>query len=68
MYGENARPNTQEPPGLPEPPAPGTLVVDTSRADRVGEFRGWRARTGPCARWAAGASGRPSPATYALRC
>lgn len=40
MYGENARPNTQGPPGLPEPPAPGTLVVDTSRADRVGEFRG----------------------------
>ncbi|MFD5147984.1 hypothetical protein [Streptomyces sp. NPDC058401] len=22
------------------PPAPGTLVVDTSRGDRVGEFRG----------------------------
>ncbi|MFI8435102.1 hypothetical protein ACIGJO_15310 [Streptomyces sp. NPDC079020] len=26
-------------------PAPGTLVVDTSRADRVGEFRGI---AGPC--------------------
>lgn len=37
MYGENLRPNTQEPPGLP---APGALLVDTSRADRVGEFRG----------------------------
>ncbi|MCX4964232.1 hypothetical protein OHA98_05260 [Streptomyces sp. NBC_00654] len=24
----------------PHTPAPGTLVVDTSRADRVGEFRG----------------------------
>ncbi|MEV2258319.1 hypothetical protein [Streptomyces anulatus] len=37
MYGENLRPNSQEPPDLP---APGTLLVDTSRADRVGEFRG----------------------------
>ncbi|WNF26928.1 hypothetical protein RI138_08805 [Streptomyces sp. C11-1] len=37
MYGENMRPNTQEP---PEPPTPGTLLVDTSRGDRVGEFRG----------------------------
>ncbi|MFD0421406.1 hypothetical protein [Streptomyces parvus] len=37
MYGENLRPNIPEPPGLP---ALGTLVVDTSRADRVGEFRG----------------------------
>ncbi|WP_405436297.1 hypothetical protein [Streptomyces anulatus] len=37
MYGENLRPNNQEPPDLP---APGTLLVDTSRADRVGEFRG----------------------------
>ncbi|TYR64223.1 hypothetical protein [Streptomyces parvus] len=37
MYGENLRPNNQEPPDLP---APGTLMVDTSRADRVGEFRG----------------------------
>ncbi|MFJ2181166.1 hypothetical protein ACIOJG_11100 [Streptomyces anulatus] len=36
MYGENLRPNNQEPPDLP---APGTLLVDTSRADRVGEFR-----------------------------
>ncbi|MFD4794302.1 hypothetical protein [Streptomyces anulatus] len=37
MYGENVRPNIQVPPALP---APGTLLVDTSRADRVGEFRG----------------------------
>ncbi|MFB8143881.1 MULTISPECIES: hypothetical protein [Streptomyces] len=37
MYGENLCPNNQEPPDLP---APGTLMVDTSRADRVGEFRG----------------------------
>ncbi|MEU4027977.1 hypothetical protein [Streptomyces anulatus] len=37
MYGENLRPNNQEPPDLP---APGTLLVDTSRTDRVGEFRG----------------------------
>ncbi|AEN11749.1 MULTISPECIES: hypothetical protein [unclassified Streptomyces] len=27
-------------PGLPPVPAPGTLVVDTQRGDRVGEFRG----------------------------
>ncbi|MFJ7266316.1 hypothetical protein ACIQV3_06535 [Streptomyces sp. NPDC099050] len=25
---------------IPPTPAPGTLVVDTSRGDRVGEFRG----------------------------
>lgn len=25
---------------LPPPPVPGTLVVDTGRGDRVGEFRG----------------------------
>ncbi|AWZ07515.1 MULTISPECIES: hypothetical protein [unclassified Streptomyces] len=25
---------------IPPPPTPGTLVVDTSRDDRVGEFRG----------------------------
>ncbi|MDX3377332.1 MULTISPECIES: hypothetical protein [Streptomyces] len=37
MYGENPRPNTQEPPELP---APGALLVDMSRGDRVGEFRG----------------------------
>ncbi|MFD4173151.1 hypothetical protein [Streptomyces anulatus] len=37
MYGENVRPNSLAPPALP---APGTLLVDTSRADRVGEFRG----------------------------
>ncbi|MFI1248068.1 hypothetical protein ACH4TY_15405 [Streptomyces anulatus] len=40
MYGENVRPN---PPtsSTPTPlPALGTLLVDTSRADRVGEFRG----------------------------
>ncbi|MFD4028528.1 hypothetical protein ACFWRV_34190 [Streptomyces sp. NPDC058576] len=37
MYGENLCPNNQEPPDLP---ALGTLMVDTSRADRVGEFRG----------------------------
>lgn len=46
MNGENACPNAQEPPDIPEPPQPsrppalGALVVDTSRADRVGEFRG----------------------------
>ncbi|MFF6905931.1 hypothetical protein ACFY9Q_08330 [Streptomyces sp. NPDC012389] len=40
MYGEHVRPNSQQPPGLPFPPALGALVVDTSRADRVGEFRG----------------------------
>ncbi|MEU0380064.1 hypothetical protein ABZ093_22540 [Streptomyces cyaneofuscatus] len=37
MYGEDTRPNAQEPPELP---AFGALLVDTSRADRVGEFRG----------------------------
>ncbi|MFG2600457.1 hypothetical protein [Streptomyces sp. NPDC048462] len=37
MYGENLRPHIQEPPDLP---APGTLLVDTSRNNRVGEFRG----------------------------
>ncbi|MFE3716874.1 hypothetical protein [Streptomyces cyaneofuscatus] len=40
MYGENAHPNPPRPPGLPFPPALGALVVDASRADRVGEFRG----------------------------
>ncbi|MEV4878697.1 hypothetical protein [Streptomyces cyaneofuscatus] len=40
MYGENAHPNPPEPPGLLFPPALGALVVDTGRADRVGEFRG----------------------------
>ncbi|MFE2290389.1 hypothetical protein [Streptomyces sp. NPDC059452] len=40
MDGENVRPNAQGPPDRPELPAPGTLMVDTSRADRVGEFRG----------------------------
>jgi len=37
VYGENARPNAQKPPELP---APGALLVDMSRGDRVGEFRG----------------------------
>lgn len=37
MYRENARPNAQEPPQLP---VPGALLVDMSRGDRVGEFRG----------------------------
>ncbi|MFJ1800372.1 hypothetical protein [Streptomyces sp. NPDC088180] len=37
MYGENVCPNTQDPSDLP---ALGTLVVDTGRGDRVGEFRG----------------------------
>ncbi|MFD8063500.1 hypothetical protein ACFXA0_29180 [Streptomyces cyaneofuscatus] len=37
MYGENARPNVQEPPELL---SPGALLVDMSRGDRVGEFRG----------------------------
>lgn len=40
MYGENVRPNIPEPPGPTVPPAPGTLMVDTSRENRVGEFRG----------------------------
>ncbi|MFI1935038.1 hypothetical protein [Streptomyces sp. NPDC020330] len=40
MYGENARPNTPESPGATVLPAPGTLMVDTSRGNRVGEFRG----------------------------
>lgn len=43
MYGENVRPNTPTPSTTSTPapaPAPGTLLVDTSRADRVGEFRG----------------------------
>ncbi|BAG21855.1 MULTISPECIES: hypothetical protein [Streptomyces] len=39
MYGENVRPNTPTPSNTPVP-ALGTLLVDTSRADRVGEFRG----------------------------
>ncbi|MEU0355833.1 hypothetical protein [Streptomyces cyaneofuscatus] len=38
MYDVNVRPNPQEPP--PDLPAPGALLVDTSRNDRVGEFRG----------------------------
>ncbi|MFJ4968527.1 hypothetical protein [Streptomyces sp. NPDC088755] len=37
MHGENLRPNTQQPPELP---FVGTLLVDTSRGNRVGEFRG----------------------------
>ncbi|KOG76722.1 MULTISPECIES: hypothetical protein [Streptomyces] len=43
MDGENVRPINPTPSDTPSPtpvPAPGTLVVDTSRADRVGEFRG----------------------------
>ncbi|WP_329155130.1 hypothetical protein OHA63_10445 [Streptomyces anulatus] len=43
MYGENVRPNPPTPsnPSAPTPlPDLGTLLVDTSRADRVGEFRG----------------------------
>ncbi|MFH9295871.1 hypothetical protein [Streptomyces sp. NPDC017520] len=39
MYGENVRPNTPTPSNT-SIPALGTLLVDTSRADRVGEFRG----------------------------
>ncbi|WP_435297562.1 hypothetical protein [Streptomyces sp. YPW6] len=42
MYGENASTNTERPPGAP---APGTLLADTSRGDRVGEFQGV---AGPC--------------------
>lgn len=39
MSGENGPPSAQELP--PQPPPPGTLVVDTSRErDQVGEFRG----------------------------
>ncbi|MFJ5045666.1 hypothetical protein [Streptomyces sp. NPDC088719] len=37
MYGENASSNTEPSPHVP---APGTLLADTSRGDRVGEFRG----------------------------
>ncbi|MFJ9888100.1 hypothetical protein ACIQRW_19850 [Streptomyces sp. NPDC091287] len=37
MYGENASSNTEPSPTVP---APGTLLADTSRGDRVGEFRG----------------------------
>ncbi|MFH8885289.1 hypothetical protein [Streptomyces californicus] len=43
MDGENVRPINPPPSDTPGPtpaPAPGTLVVDTSHADRVGEFRG----------------------------
>ncbi|MFH8688388.1 hypothetical protein ACH4EC_16180 [Streptomyces anulatus] len=43
MYGENVCPNPPTPSSASAPtplPAPGTLLVDTSRADRVGEFRG----------------------------
>ncbi|UPT41853.1 hypothetical protein [Streptomyces sp. WAC00303] len=43
MCGENVRPNPPTPsnPSAPTPlPTLGTLLVDTSRADRVGEFRG----------------------------
>lgn len=61
MDGENVRPNSQVPPALP---APGTLLVDTSRTDRVGEFRGvagpyWSLRPVGAAR-----SGRSSPAMF----
>nr|WP_202418193.1 hypothetical protein [Streptomyces sp. YIM 132580] len=34
------RANTRKPPDRPQLPSLGALVVDTSRADRVGEFRG----------------------------
>lgn len=37
MCGENVCPNARQPPA---PPALGTLMVDTARGDRVGEFRG----------------------------
>lgn len=37
MCSENVRLDAPDP---PRAPAPGTLMVDTSRADRVGEFRG----------------------------
>ncbi|MFJ7331239.1 hypothetical protein ACIQVN_34015 [Streptomyces cyaneofuscatus] len=38
MYGVNTHPNPQEPP--PALPVLGALLVDTSRGNRVGEFRG----------------------------
>ncbi|MFI1223212.1 MULTISPECIES: hypothetical protein [unclassified Streptomyces] len=38
MYEVHARPNPEEPP--PDLPALGTFLVDTSRGDRVGAFRG----------------------------
>ncbi|MEV1049116.1 hypothetical protein [Streptomyces sp. NPDC049916] len=37
MYGENVSTNSGPPPRVP---TPGTLLTDTSRGDRVGEFRG----------------------------
>ncbi|WSD70968.1 hypothetical protein OG978_28440 [Streptomyces sp. NBC_01591] len=37
MSVQNGPPNEQNPPQLP---SPGTLLVDTSRRDQVGEFRG----------------------------
>ncbi|MFF9403240.1 hypothetical protein [Streptomyces sp. NPDC014744] len=37
MHAKNGPSNEQEP---PQPPSPGTLVADTSRGKRVGEFRG----------------------------
>ncbi|NEE26455.1 hypothetical protein G3M53_13410 [Streptomyces sp. SID7982] len=37
MYGENASTNTERPLPVPDP---GTLLADTSRGDRVGEFQG----------------------------
>ncbi|MGW2838019.1 hypothetical protein ACWCWD_09505 [Streptomyces sp. NPDC001493] len=40
MSGENVSPNAVGPP----PPVLGAVMVDTSRQDRVGEFRG---RSGP---------------------
>lgn len=65
MYGENVRPNPPTPsnPSAPTPlPTLGTLLVDTSRADRVGEFRGSPTPTGRCVRQGAARSGRSSPA------
>ncbi len=64
MYGVNACPNTAGPPELP---ALGTLLVDTSRDNRVGEFRGvagfyWSLRP-----MAAAPSGRSNPVTYGPR-
>ncbi|MFI6729650.1 hypothetical protein NRF20_14600 [Streptomyces sp. R-74717] len=37
MSVQNGPPNEQKP---PQPPSPGTLLVDTNRRDQVGEFRG----------------------------
>ncbi|MFE7456636.1 hypothetical protein [Streptomyces sp. NPDC057554] len=72
MYGVNACPNPEEPP--PDLPAPKTLLVDTSRNNRVGEFQGvagcyWALRPiGGGREWEADPRHvRPAPPTEQLR-